>query len=144
MKKSILLLSVAALAFSANAQNEENEAAEYNQYGQKVESLPAQASFQDGVMVFQNKEHGYKLWFDTRVQADAGFFFGGPEWTKDEKIDGKLNPDHIGNGATLRRTRFAVKAQLWIDFIKVFFWISAFTSGNIYNMNENLCPLDVL
>lgn len=112
MKKGILGISVAAMALCANAQTPENEEVEYNQYGQKVEALPAQASFQDGVMVFQNKEHGFKMWFDTRVQADAGFFFGGPDWTKDEKIDGKLNPDHIGNGATLRRTRFAVKAQL--------------------------------
>lgn len=109
MKKGLLAISALAIAFGMNAQTEE---AEYNQYGQKVEVLPAQAKFQDGVLAFENKNKGFKLWFDTRVQADCGFFFGGPDFTKDEKIDGKLNGDHIGNGATLRRTRFAVKAQL--------------------------------
>lgn len=111
MKKSILFLSAAMLSLSSFAQVAE-DGAEYNQYGQKVEVIPAQAKFQDGILAFENKDKGFKLWFDTRVQADAGFFFGGPDFTKEEKIDGKLNPDHIGNGATLRRTRFAVKAQL--------------------------------
>lgn len=112
MKKGLLAISALALAFCASAQTAENDGAEYNQYGQKVESMPAQAKFQDGVLAFENKDKGFKLWFDTRVQVDCGFFFGGPEWTKEEKVDGKLNGDHIGNGATLRRTRFAVKAQL--------------------------------
>ncbi len=37
--------------FAASAQE-----AEVNQYGQKVESIPIQASVQDGILVFQNKD----------------------------------------------------------------------------------------
>lgn len=111
MKKSILLLSAAMLSLSSFAQAAE-DGAEYNQYGQKVEAIPAEAKFQDGVLAFENKKNNFKLWFDVRVQADAGIFFGGPDFTKEERVDGNLNSDHIGNGATLRRTRFAVKAQL--------------------------------
>jgi phosphate-selective porin OprO/OprP len=66
---------------------------------------------QDGILVFQNKEANYKMWFDVRVQADAAVYFGAPDFCAKE-IDGKWNSSHIGNGMNLRRTRFAVKAQL--------------------------------
>lgn len=111
MKQGIFLFSAVMIALGASAQTTDNEAVEYNQYGQKVESAPAEAKFQDGVLVFQSKKTNFKLWFDTRIQADAGFFFGAPDFC-DSKIDGATNPSHIGNGASMRRTRFAVKAQL--------------------------------
>lgn len=113
MKKSMLLLSTAwlALAPSAFAQEADDNAAEYNQYGQKVESHVAEAKFQDGIMVLENKKYDLKFWFDIRVQGDAAFYFGGPDFTA-KKIGGENNPNHIGNGASLRRTRMAVKAQL--------------------------------
>lgn len=113
MKKSILTLSCALMAMPMLAQNEQE--AEYNQYGQKVESIPAQAKFQDGILAFENKDQGFKLWFDTRVQADAGFFFGAPDFC-DKPSDGSVNANHIGNGASIRRARFAVKAQLGKDW----------------------------
>ena len=100
--KKVLALALLALSFSAMAVAQTNEAStDVNQYGQKVESLPVSAQVQDGILVFQNKEANYKMWFDVRLQADAAGFFGAPEYA-----------DKIGSGMSLRRTRFAVKAQL--------------------------------
>ena len=110
--KKVLLTSLLALTatFAAVAQ-EQAAQTEVNQYGQKVGSLPVDARVQDGILVFQNKDANYKMWFDVRVQADAAVYFGAPDFCAKE-IDGKWNTSHIGNGMNLRRTRFAVKAQL--------------------------------
>ena len=101
--KKVFLTSILALAatFAAFAQEEAAKAEELNQYGQKVTALPIDATVQDGILVFQNKEANYKMWFDIRVQGDAAAFFG---------YDPNLT--QIGNGMIMRRTRFAVKAQL--------------------------------
>lgn len=98
MKKAILFGISLALATAAFAQEEE---VQYNQYGQRVNSYSVDAKLQDGILVFQNKEQNYKMWFDVRVQGDAAVYFGHDE-----------NLVKIGNGANLRRTRFAVKAQI--------------------------------
>ena len=112
MKKVLLISLLALLApMAAVAQQSDAEQAEVNQYGQKVESLPVEAKMQDGILVFQNKEANYKMWFDVRIQADAAVYFGAPDFCAKE-LDGKSNTSHIGNGMNLRRTRFAVKAQL--------------------------------
>lgn len=99
MKKFLITLSALCIASLAFAQQEEEVA--YNQYGQKVSSLPVQAKLQDGILVFQNKEANYKMWFDVRVQGDAAVYFGYDK-----------NLTQIGNGMSMRRTRFAIKAQL--------------------------------
>ena len=96
--KKLLLIAAAALASICGAQAQE---AEVNQYGQKVTSLPINASVQDGILVFQNKEANYKMWFDVRVQGDAAVYFGYDK-----------NLTQIGNGMSFRRTRFAVKTQI--------------------------------
>lgn len=98
MKK--LLLSLALVCFGVSAMAQEAPKA-VNQYGQEVTSIPVETTAQDGVLVFQNKEANYKLWFDIRVQADAAVFFGEPGYA-----------DKIGNGMALRRTRFAIKGQI--------------------------------
>ena len=100
--KKVFLTSILALAatFASFAQ-EEAAQTEVNQYGQKVKSVPVNATVQDGILVFQNKEANYKMWFDIRVQGDAAAFFGYDK-----------NLTQIGNGMIMRRTRFAVKAQL--------------------------------
>ncbi len=99
MKK---LLTIAAMccvaAFVGSAQEAETDV---NQYGQKVTSTPVQAQVQDGILVFQNKKANYKMWFDVRIQGDAAVYFGNDK-----------DYDPIGNGASIRRARFAVKAQL--------------------------------
>ena len=96
--KKVILTSIIALIASTAAFAQE---AEVNQYGQKVNSYPVEATAQDGILVFQNKAQNYKMWFDIRVQGDAAVFFGYDK-----------NLTQIGNGMLMRRTRFAVKAQL--------------------------------
>lgn len=98
MKKVFLFCLSLAVAFHAFAQEEE---VQYNQYGQRVESRPIKTSLQDGILVFQNKEANYKMWFDIRLQGDAAVFFGYDK-----------NLVSIGNGMGLRRTRFAIKTQI--------------------------------
>ncbi len=100
--KKFLLIAAVAIASICGAQAQETEV---NQYGQKVTSLPINASVQDGILVFQNKDAGYKMWFDIRVQGDAAVYFG---------YDKKLTT--IGNGMSFRRTRFAVKTQINKDW----------------------------
>lgn len=112
MKKLLLSLALVSMSVGALAQ-EQAPAAEtdVNQYGQQVDSYPVDASVQDGILVFQNKKQSYKMWFDVRIQADAAVFFGAPDFCAEE-LDGKNNSSHIGNGLSIRRARFAVKAQL--------------------------------
>lgn len=83
-------------AFLANAQEQ------YNQYGVKVDIDPLQAEAQDGILVLRSKNNsGYKIWFDNRVQTDGAVFFGEPSWA-----------EGISNDFSIRRARFAVKAQI--------------------------------
>ena len=96
--KKVFLVSLFALFASTAAFAQETEV---NQYGQKVNSYPVDATVQDGILVFQNKNQNYKMWFDVRVQGDAAVFFGYDK-----------NLTQIGNGMNIRRARFAVKAQL--------------------------------
>lgn len=96
--KKVFLVSLFALFASVAAFAQQDEV---NQYGQKVNSYPVDATVQDGILVFQNKNQNYKMWFDIRVQGDAAVFFGYDK-----------NLTQIGNGMLMRRTRFAVKAQL--------------------------------
>lgn len=97
MKKTLLTISALCVAMIAFAQ----EGEELNQYGQKVSSIPVSTEVQDGILVMQNKKANYKMWFDIRVQGDAAAYFGYDE-----------NLVKIGNGMNMRRTRFAVKAQI--------------------------------
>ena len=100
-KVSLFFALLIAAAFSANAQEEQ-----YNQYGVKVGIDPLQAEAQDGILVLRSKgDSGYKIWFDNRVQTDGAVYFGEPEWA-----------DGISNGLSVRRARFAVKAQIDKDW----------------------------
>ena len=103
MKKTILLSFLAlGVSLTAAAQTKgQDETTDVNQYGQVVSSKPVNAALQDGILVFQNKTENYKMWFDVRIQGDAAVYFGQDE-----------NLVKIGNGMSLRRTRFAIKAQL--------------------------------
>ena len=111
MKKVLLISALALMSIAAVAQQRDDVQTEVNQYGQKVTATPVDATVQDGILVFQNKEANYKMWFDVRIQGDAAVYFGAPDFCAKE-IDGMSNTSHIGNGMSLRRTRFAVKAQL--------------------------------
>ena len=97
MRKFLLTILAALFAFTAiNAQT-----VKYNQYGVAVESDVLDVESQDGFLVLESPDSGYKIWFDNRVQFDAAAFFGAPEYA-----------DPIGNGVSIRRARFAIKAQV--------------------------------
>lgn len=96
----IMTLAATCVTMSAFAQKAD-DSYQYNQYGQRVSSSPVSGQVQDGILVFQSKDSGYKLWFDIRVQGDAAVYFG-----NDKDLV------KIGNGMNIRRSRFAVKAQL--------------------------------
>ena len=76
-----------------------------DQYGNKVDVKEVTASDRDGILVFESKDKDYKFWFDSRVQVDFGHYFGAQEWA-----------DPIGDGASIRRARFAVKTQINRDW----------------------------
>ena len=76
-----------------------------DQYGNKVDVKEVTASDRDGIIVFESKDKVYKFWFDSRVQVDFGHYFGAQEWA-----------DPIGDGASIRRARFAVKTQITPDW----------------------------
>ena len=97
MHKTLLTIALALFAVTAlNAQS-----VKYNQYGVAVESDVLDVESQDGFLVIESPTSDYKIWFDNRIQFDAGAFFGAPSFA-----------DPIGNGVSIRRARFAIKAQV--------------------------------
>jgi phosphate-selective porin OprO/OprP len=96
----ILALFFGTIAF-AQADQASSEKKAVDQYGNKVDIKDVTATERDGILVFESKDKDYKLWFDTRVQVDFGNYFGEQKWA-----------DPIGDGANLRRARFAVKGQI--------------------------------
>lgn len=96
MRKILLIL--AALTITASAAIAQQK---YNQYGVAVQSDRLDVEAQDGILVFSSPQSGYKIWLDNRIQADGAVYFGAPDYA-----------DPIGNGTSIRRARFAVKAQV--------------------------------
>ncbi|MBQ9311375.1 MAG: hypothetical protein IJ222_11025 [Bacteroidales bacterium] len=99
------LLYIAVLMLLPIGAAQAQKAVKYNQYGVAVESDVLDAEAQDGILVLESPKSGYKLWFDSRAQADGAVFFGAPDYA-----------DAIGNGTSIRRARFAVKAQINKDW----------------------------
>ena len=94
-----ILFTFTALLLCLTAAHAQN--VKYNQYGVAVESDVLDAESQDGFLVIESPKSDYKIWFDNRVQFDAGAFFGAPAYA-----------DPIGSGVSIRRARFAIKAQV--------------------------------
>ena len=100
MRKLLLTFSVLLISvFAAHSQTKTG--VKYNQYAVAVESDVLDAEAQDGFLVIESPKSDYKIWFDNRIQFDAGAFFGAPDYA-----------DPIGNGVSIRRARFAIKAQV--------------------------------
>ncbi|MBO4455493.1 MAG: hypothetical protein J5759_03515 [Bacteroidales bacterium] len=100
MRKILFTFAVALLACVAAGAQEKEE--QYNQYGVKVDIDPLSAEAQDGILVLRSKnDSGYKIWLDNRVQVDGAGYFGNQEWSEE-----------LSNGFSVRRARFAVKAQI--------------------------------
>ena len=89
------LFVIGTAAFAQNADQA------VDQYGNTVNVNQVNATERDGILVFESANKDYKLWFDTRVQVDFGHYFGAQEWA-----------DPIGDGASIRRARFALKTQI--------------------------------
>ena len=107
MKKTVLLMAALVLGSMAFAQNADKKEA-VDQYGNTVNVKALETSSRDGILVFESKDKDYKFWFDSRVQVDFGAYF----LQKDQKDWA----DPIGNGASIRRARFAVKTQITKDW----------------------------
>jgi len=100
-----LFLFLAALFIVGAAAHAQNTDQVVDQYGNRVNVKEVYASDRDGILVFESKDKDYKFWFDSRVQVDFGHYFGAQEWA-----------DPIGDGASIRRARFAVKTQITPDW----------------------------
>lgn len=81
------------------AQYEQKTDERYDQYGKKVDRIALNSELRNGILVIEAPNQDYKLWYDIRVQTDGQFFF-----------NDQMNP--IGDGFSIRRARFAVKANL--------------------------------
>lgn len=99
MRKVFLISAVVLSTLTSSAQTSQKTEVRYDQYGKKVDRTPLVAEMRNGVLVFETPNQDYKLWYDIRVQTDANFFF-----------NDDMNP--IGDGFSIRRARFAVKANL--------------------------------
>lgn len=89
------------LAFTGNvvAQEHADTSVRLNQYGVAVTRTPLVAEKRGGILVLESKDKNYKVWFDTRVQVDGAVFLGDTY-------------NEIGNGVSIRRARFAMKADI--------------------------------
>ncbi len=97
-----MALSICSIALAQEKENPDTTV-RLNQYGVKVSRHPLLAEERDGILVFESKNKDYKFWLDNRLELD-GYIFS----------KNTFNP--IGNGVMLRRTRFAVKADLPMGF----------------------------
>ncbi|MBO4328908.1 MAG: hypothetical protein J5831_05780, partial [Bacteroidales bacterium] len=102
--KRLSLMMAALFLIGAAAYAQKTDQA-IDQYGNKVDVQEVNASERDGILVLESKDKGYKFWFDSRVQVDFGHYFGQQDWA-----------DTIGDGASIRRARFAVKTQITPDW----------------------------
>ena len=102
--KKLTLLMAALFVIGAAAFAQKTDQA-VDQYGNKVNVKDVTATERDGFLVFESKDNYFKFWFDSRVQVDFGHYFGAQDWA-----------DPIGDGASIRRARFAVKTQINPDW----------------------------
>ena len=98
MKKLLITAAMAMIIQVAFAQDSTSQD-RFNQYGRIVSRSPLDVENRNGILVFESADQSYRLWFDIRVQVDGQVF-----------SKNTLNP--IGNGASIRRARFATKTNL--------------------------------
>ncbi len=96
-----MLMGLFLYGIGINAQEFKlNDTVRVNQYGQEVSWLSLNGEAREGILSFTSKDENYLFWFDNRIQFDMAAF------SSDTYND-------IGNGAMIRRARFAVKAVLY-------------------------------
>ena len=97
--------------------------------------LKATAYFKDGKFNVGTADGKFRLWFDNRIYTDASFYI------PTESVEGltsKLNKDleeddgvfRFSNGVSIRRARFAIKAELFEK------WFAEFDLDFAYNEVE--------
>ena len=99
-KLRTLLVVLILYGIGINAQEVKKENIRINQYGQEVKATPLSTEAQDGFIKWFSEDGNYKMWMDNRVQLD-GYMFSSDAFNK------------LGNGFTIRRMRFAIKAEFW-------------------------------
>lgn len=112
MKNLILAIACLGITVVVLAQTS-RDSIKVDQYGVKVERTSLGVEERNGILVLESVDSKYKFWLDNRINVDAATFWG---QNKDY--------DKIGDGASIRRARFAIKAQLtprWYGEIDVDF-----------------------
>jgi len=99
MKQFSFLLLFVILSLGVFAQHDTSQVTT-NRYGIVVDRHPLNPEDRSGILTFESASKDYKLWLDNRVYVDGAYFFD----------QNTYNP--IGNGITIRRARFAIKAIL--------------------------------
>lgn len=99
MKKLIIAMALAGIS-TIHAQNS-GDSLKVDQYGIQVKRTQLTSEERNGILVFESPDSNYKFWFDLRVHIDAATFSGENK-----------EYDPIGDGASVRRARFAVKGQV--------------------------------
>ena len=111
--------------------------------------LKARAYFKDGKFHAGTNDGKFKIWFDNRIYTDASFYI------PTESVEGltsKLNKDleeddgifRFSNGVSVRRARFAIKAELFDKWFAEFDLDFAYNEVEIkdmylgYKFNEHL------
>ncbi|MCL2026883.1 MAG: porin [Bacteroidales bacterium] len=121
MKKHFLTLALSLVFAGITYAQQEEERFEINQYNQMVPTVPLEATARGGVPVLENKRKGYKFWFDSRVQVDFANYHNQKNGALNlpdgniTSVGGVAHPDaepYMPGGISLRRVRFAVKAEV--------------------------------
>ena len=110
MRKVTLLFAFTFVMAMVYAQTEQPEEAAVNQYGVKVDRFSLNPESQNNIIVFENKEMGYKFWMDNRIQMDGAYYF-----QDKDKLMGS-GRDELANGVSMRRVRMAMKAKVSKDW----------------------------
>ena len=111
MKKRLLAAAIGLLPILAPAQETET-------YDKDGTSVPARVYFKDGKLHFASKNEKFHLWFDNRIYIDGSYYAPTSDITG---LSSKPNKDleeddgifRFNNGVSIRRARFALKAELY-------------------------------
>ncbi len=96
---ALLLLTFIMGSKLSNAQ--EKDTLRIDAYGRTVNRVPANPEYWSGILVFESKDQSMRTWFDLRVNFDGAHYFD------------KNTLNALGDGATIRRLRFAMKTILY-------------------------------
>ena len=127
MKKLLLATAIGLLPILAPAQETET-------YDKDGTSVPARVYFKDGKLHFASKNEKFHLWFDNRIYIDGSYYAPTSDITG---LSSKPNKDleeddgifRFNNGVSIRRARFALKAELYN-------WFAEFDLDFAYNEVE--------